>query len=107
MLSDSAGASLALSNDGRRIAVRRSQEIELWDLPTRRRTAVLHGHSAQVLALAFSRDDRMLASASSDCTVKLWDLDSLQPRLDAHLRGSGFGRRLLPGRPLARDGLVF
>jgi WD40 repeat protein len=37
---------------------------------------ILAGHSASVFALALSRDDHVLASASADNTVKLWDVSS-------------------------------
>jgi WD40 repeat protein len=37
---------------------------------------ILAGHSASVFALALSRDGQVLASASADNTVKLWDVSS-------------------------------
>ncbi|HGG56556.1 MAG TPA: hypothetical protein ENK31_02040, partial [Nannocystis exedens] len=41
-----------------------------------RASALLEGHSAAVNALALSPDRRLLASASSDGTIKLWRVDS-------------------------------
>ncbi len=41
-----------------------------------RASAILEGHSAAVNALALCADGRLLASASSDGTIKLWLVDS-------------------------------
>ena len=41
---------------------------------------ILHGHQSTVRALAFSPDGQTLASGSADMTVRVWDLQTLQPK---------------------------
>jgi WD40 repeat protein len=43
---------------------------------------VFSGHGNSVTSVAFSADDRRLASGSWDCTVKIWDVVSGQQLLD-------------------------
>ena len=70
---------LAISPDGRRLAVGVGTTIALWELDAHRQTAVLHGHTNTVNYLMFSPDSQTLASASSDRTARLWNVGANSP----------------------------
>jgi WD40 repeat protein len=66
---------LAFSPDGQTLATGgKDKAVILWDTPSARETARLHGHTADVYSLAFSPDGRTLASGGADSTVRLWDI---------------------------------
>merc|ERR1711964_927547 len=47
---------------------------QIWDLKSQVVAAQLTGHEGEVTSLAFSENGYFLATASKDCSVKLWDL---------------------------------
>jgi WD40 repeat protein/uncharacterized caspase-like protein len=48
-------------------------QVTLWDVATGTETGALKGHGKGVTQVVFSRDGRLLASSSSDNTIKIWD----------------------------------
>ena len=65
--------SIAFSPDSTTVASG-SRTIQVWDVDTGNPLATLTGHTESIGALAFSPDGKILASASWDMSIKLWDI---------------------------------
>lgn len=77
--SSSFGCSVTFSPDGKTIASTGDALVKLWN---RDGTLLdtLEGHNAAIDDVSFSPDGKTIASASTDGTVKLWNLEGIKPQ---------------------------
>jgi WD40 repeat protein len=73
---------LDLSTDGSLLAVATDDKVEIWDTATRARRWTLAGHTNSVFHVRFSHNQRRVATAAHDSTVRVWrlPLDDPDPR---------------------------
>ena len=64
---------LTFTPDGKRL-VAASDKVMVWDVANGKLTRTLDGHRGMILALAFDRAGKRLATASADTTVLIWDM---------------------------------
>lgn len=70
---------LAWTSDGKKVISGSFGPIRIFDTATWEEIAILEGHTRQVRAISLSPNERLLASASRDSTVYLWNLDTNLP----------------------------
>ena len=68
----------AWSRDGRLLAAGCDESVVLWDMRDPGFRAVWHGHTGQIVDMAWSPDGQRLASASQDGTLRLWTVGQAQ-----------------------------
>ena len=68
---------MILTHDGNRL-VSAGRSIKVWKAADGSFIKAIDGHSLGINALALSRDDRYLVSASNDATLKVWDFENGQ-----------------------------
>ena len=90
-------ASIALSADGRLVAVGSGSSLVVWDLVSGRRRTIGSHPGGAITAVAFGPDDRSLASAAvGDALIRIWDLETGPPW---PARGGGFYTSILTASP--------
>ncbi len=70
---------IAFSPDGTLMVISTNAVITVYAVRTGERLVTLNGHRGRIVALVFSRDGRLLVSASQDNTVRFWSINEDNP----------------------------
>lgn len=95
---------LCFDGDGSRLAAGGWDDtVHVWDARTCAELRVFRGHADNVTGVAFHPSEPLLASCSTDATIKLWNLDEADPRGIFNAPGAPIRSLALPatGRRLA------
>lgn len=74
-LTDTEAFSVAFSPDGQTIATGHKSSINLWNLSDGKKIRSFNGHSTPIHQLQFTPDGKMLISAGSDGSLRVWKID--------------------------------
>jgi RNA polymerase sigma factor (sigma-70 family) len=69
----SSGTCVAIAPDGKTVATAFLHGVWLWDAATGERRQAWEAHSGPINGMAYSRDGRLLATASDDKSIRLWN----------------------------------
>jgi len=64
---------VAFHPDGQQLATAISNEMTVWDIHAGNPLVSSKGHTAWIVCLAYSPDQKLIASGSRDETIRLWD----------------------------------
>jgi WD40 repeat protein len=81
--------------------------IRKWQSIDGKELVVLRGHTSSITSICLSPDERHLVSASSDCSVRIWDLNTNEQTGDPLLHDDEPLALAIPsnGRYIASAGL--
>jgi WD40 repeat protein len=71
--------SLAWTSDAKKLITASRGPIRIFNTATWQQIAILEGHKDYVNAITLTLNNRLLASASDDQTVRIWNLDTTLP----------------------------
>lgn len=77
--SGASNSEVKFSHDSKTIALFGNRIIELWSVDKPVMQKMLRGHTARVIKVEFSKDDKQLFSASDDKTARLWTTTTGEP----------------------------
>ena len=87
---------VAVSPDGRRVAVSNDAAVTLYDLPSLKPSESLPAHEGNVTSLTWSRDGRLLGTTSRDGTVRVRDVAAKKTVHEAKKAGALYAIAIHP-----------